>query len=73
MLATQIPTSSGTTYDHGDEVERADIYQAHSDSLNFGGDGRDEVLGCAVHEKIDTSSPYVALGDVSPLPPLPTL
>ena len=53
-------------YDHGDNtVERADTYQAHSDSSNFGGDGREEVLGCAVYEKIDTFSPYVALGEVS--------
>ena len=34
-----------------DTVERADTYQAHSDPSNFGGDGREEVLGYAVYEK----------------------
>ena len=47
-------------YDDGDDtVERADTHRTHSDPCNFGSDGRDEVLGCAVYEKDDTFSPDV--------------
>ena len=46
-------------------VERADTYRAHGDPFNFGGDGREEVQGCAVYEESDAFSPCVAQDDVS--------
>ena len=41
-----------------------DTHRVHSDPSNFGGDGREVVLACAVYEKNDTFSPYVALNDI---------
>ena len=53
-------------HDHKDgTVERADTYRAHSEPSNFGGDGREEVPGCAVYEKNVAFSPCVAQDDVS--------